>query len=149
MLGWKGDAHIGPLHIVSNLLIMGGMILLVSAWRVLYQAQRQGTLAASGPYARMHHPQYVAFMLVMLGFLFQWPTLVTLVMLPVLVWVYVRLAKREEKKALLALGEVYACYARRTPRFIPRIGKPGNKGGTGDSCRGADDGSQKPINGII
>lgn len=149
MLGWKGDAHIGPLHIVSNLLILGGMILLAAAWRVLYQAQRQGTLAASGPYARLRHPQYAAFILVMLGFLVQWATFPTLIMFPVLVWVYVRLAKREEKEALRALGKVYACYARQTPRFFPRLRKSGFNEGTGDSCRGVDDGSHRPINGTI
>lgn len=139
MLGWKADAHAGPLHIASNLLIFGGMFLLVAAWRVLYAAQRQGTLADSGPYARMRHPQYTAFMLVMLGFLIQWPTLVTLAMFPVLVWVYVRLAKREEKEALHSLGEVYARYAGRTPRFFPRIRKTGS----------LVDGSHEPVDGTL
>jgi protein-S-isoprenylcysteine O-methyltransferase Ste14 len=70
---------------VSNLFIVGGLILLGAAWRVLYKAQRQGTLAAIGPYAAMRHPQYAAFVLIMFGFLIQWPTLPTVVMFPILV----------------------------------------------------------------
>ena len=57
----------------------------------------------------------------MLGFLFQWPTLPTLVMFPILVWVYVRLARREEKDTLRAFGVRYACYAANTPRFLPHL----------------------------
>ena len=58
----------------------------------------------------------------MAGFLFQWPTLVTLVMFPVLVFMYVRLAQREEKEALAEFGSAYVSYARNTPRWIPRLG---------------------------
>ena len=47
----------------------------------------------------MRHPQYVAFVLVLTGFLLQWPTLLTLASYPVLVWAYARLARREEKTA--------------------------------------------------
>lgn len=62
-------------------------------------------------------------MLIMLGFLFQWPTLLTLVMFPVLVWMYVRLARREEREVRAEFGEAYARYARRVPGFIPRVGR--------------------------
>ncbi|NIV48243.1 MAG: isoprenylcysteine carboxylmethyltransferase family protein, partial [Gammaproteobacteria bacterium] len=61
-------------------------------WKVLYAAQRAGRLACTGPYARIRHPQYVGFVLIMVGFLVQWPTLVTLTMFPILVYMYVRLA---------------------------------------------------------
>ena len=58
----------------------------------------------------------------MLGFLLQWPTLVTLVMFPVLVIMYVRLAIREEVEVRATFGAEWARYAARTPRFIPRLG---------------------------
>lgn len=74
-------------------------MLLGSAWRVLYKAQRAGTLACRGPYAFVRHPQYVSFIVIMMGFLIQWPTLPTLIMFPILVFIYVRLAKREEEEA--------------------------------------------------
>ncbi len=58
----------------------------------------------------------------MLGFLLQWPTLPTLVMFPILVYVYVRLARREEREAIEAFGDAYHAYMRQTPAFIPRLG---------------------------
>ncbi|HBE54077.1 MAG TPA: isoprenylcysteine carboxyl methyltransferase, partial [Cyanobacteria bacterium UBA11369] len=103
--------------------IFGGFILLGSAWEVLYKAQRSHTLAISGPYATIRHPQYVAFIAIMLGFLLQWPTILTLLMFPVLVVMYVQLARREERDALAEFGEAYVRYAENTPAFIPRWGR--------------------------
>jgi protein-S-isoprenylcysteine O-methyltransferase Ste14 len=65
----------------------------------------------------------VAFVLIMFGFLVQWPTLLTLAMFPILVFMYVRLAIREEAEMGAQFGEEYAQYAARTPRFIPHLGE--------------------------
>jgi protein-S-isoprenylcysteine O-methyltransferase Ste14 len=120
LLGWTGNPHFDPLHILSNLFIVGGFIMLASAWRVLYEAQRTNTLATTGLYAYVRHPQYVGFILIMLGFLLQWPTLLTLIMFPILVAMYVRLARREEQEVLEEFGDAYARYAATTPAFVPR-----------------------------
>ena len=69
----------------------------------------------------VRHPQYVGFVLIMFGFLLQWPTLLTLAMFPVLVWMYVYLARQEEREARAQFGEAYAEYARRVPAFVPRM----------------------------
>ena len=121
LLGWKGDPHLNPLHLLSYLFIGGGFALLSASWRVLFEAQHGGRLATTGPYARVRHPQYAAFIAIMVGFLLQWPTLVTLVMFPVLVAMYARLARREERGARAAFGAEYERYASRTPAFIPRL----------------------------
>ena len=77
---------------------------------MLHKAQQAGTLATAGPYAYVRHPQYAGFIVIMLGFLLQWPTLLTLLMFPVLVVMYVRLARHEEREALATFGEAYRRY---------------------------------------
>jgi protein-S-isoprenylcysteine O-methyltransferase Ste14 len=123
MFGWRANPHFGPFHALSMVFIGGGFILLSAAWRVLYRARLTGTLAETGPYARVRHPQYVAFVLIMVGFLFQWPTILTVAMFPVLVWMYVRLAYREERETLDAFGQAYERYRSQVPGFIPRFGR--------------------------
>lgn len=120
LFGWEANPHFGPFHLISFGFIGGGFVLLSAAWRVLYSAQNTGTLARSGPYARIRHPQYVGFVLILTGFLFQWPTILTLAMFPVLVVMYWRLALTEEREVEAELGEVYREYAAQVPRFIPK-----------------------------
>jgi len=119
LLGEKGDPHFGVLHLASYAFLAGGFILLSSAWNVLYHAQRRQTLATAGPYARIRHPQYVAFVMILLGFL--WPTLLTLLMFPILLGMYGRLAVTEEREMRSQFGVEYERYAQRTPRFLPRM----------------------------
>ncbi|MDU4960246.1 MAG: isoprenylcysteine carboxylmethyltransferase family protein [Sporomusaceae bacterium] len=119
LLGVSGDPHSSWIHIASELLIGGGLLFLAFTWRYLHKAQQGGEVAVQGPYRYVRHPQYLAFVAVMFGFLLQWPTLLTLLMFPVLVRRYILLAGREEAEAAAQFGKAYAAYAARTPRFIP------------------------------
>ena len=98
LIGWKGDPHLSPFHLASYVFIGGGFWLIAAAWRVLYAAQGASKLATEGAYAHVRHPQYLGLILIMVGFLLQWPTFATLAMFPVLLVVYRRLAMREERE---------------------------------------------------
>jgi protein-S-isoprenylcysteine O-methyltransferase Ste14 len=124
LFGWKAYPHFGVFHILSFVLIGGGFLLIAAGWRTLFQAQQRGALAVTGVYSHVRHPQYVGFILVMLGFLLQWPTLLTLAMFPVLLWMYIRLARSEEQEAIATFGDAYRRYAAMVPAFIPSLSRP-------------------------
>lgn len=123
LLGFSGDPHSNPIHLASDFFIFGGFLALALAWPVLYRAQRQRELAVGGPYQYVRHPQYLGFILVMFGFVLQWPTLVTVVTFPILLVVYVRLAHREEAAVAREFGSKWEAYAAATPRWIPRLAR--------------------------
>ncbi|WP_207545172.1 methyltransferase family protein [Desulfoscipio geothermicus] len=121
LFGFKGDPHTAPPHLLSNVLVFIGMYMIFSAWKALHNAQKNHTMVTTGLYAHVRHPQYVAFIMIMFAFLLQWPTLLTILMFPVLVFMYVRLARQEELDSIAVFGEQYIWYAEETPAFIPRI----------------------------
>ena len=129
MFGWKTNPHWGPFHIASFIFIGGGFWLISSAWKALHEAQQRRSLVTTGLYARMRHPQYVGFIAVMFGFLLQWPTLLTLIMFPVLVVMYVRLARHEEQDSLGEFGDEYRRYMVEVPAFIPNFGNSSSNRG--------------------
>lgn len=121
LFGWEANPHFGPFHILSFFFIGGGFFLLSAAWPVLFAAQQSRQLANTGPYQYVRHPQYVAFLLILFGFLLQWPTILTLLMFPVIVFMYWRLSLTEERDAAEEFGDEYSRYAAITPRFVPRF----------------------------
>ena len=137
LFGLKGNPHFDLFHLLNSVFIVVGFFWLGSAWDVLYKAQRLHKLAAEGPYASVRHPQYVAFVLIMFGFLLQWPTIPTLVMFPTLVTTYVRLARREEREALAEFGDTYSQYMLATPAFFPRWSSRSSKADLGTHNQGS------------
>ncbi len=90
------------------------------AWKQIHRAN--GELITTGLYRWVRHPQYSALFLITVGMLIQWPTLVTAAMWPVLMFMYYRLARREEKEMEERFGDKYTSYKRRIPMFWPRLG---------------------------
>ena len=123
LTGQQGNPHFGLMHLLSFAFLFAGFTLLSKAWHMLYHAQRRHQLATAGPYRYVQHPQYIGFVAIMFGFLLQWPTLLTISMFPVLVLMYVRLAKSEERDSENAFGDAWRAYAAVTPRFIPGFTK--------------------------
>lgn len=120
IFGFEGDAHFDPFHIASFVFIGGGFLLISSAWNVLYKAQKAGKLAVTGLYSKVRHPQYIGFVAIMFGFLLQWPTIITVIMFPILVVMYWRLAKHEEAESKKRFGKAWNDYAKEIPAFIPK-----------------------------
>jgi hypothetical protein len=118
LLGW-GDAGAIVCDVIGQLLIVAGAVLGIVGWRQIYRGQ--SGLVCSGLYRRIRHPQYAGFFLFLLGSSINWPTLLTLLMLPILVVVYYRLAKREEADALAQFGDEYRRYQATSGMFWPRI----------------------------
>ena len=107
------------INIIGGLLIVGG-------WRVIYREywskdEDEGRLVTDGIYSYMRHPQYTGFLLMTFGLLVHWATLPLLIMWPLLVRQYIRLAKREEEEMIEKFGKEYEDYMERTPRFIPKL----------------------------
>jgi protein-S-isoprenylcysteine O-methyltransferase Ste14 len=125
LTGWKGDPHLSPFHLASYAFLIGGFWLIAAAWKRLFDAFRAERLATDGPYAFVRHPQYVGFMLIVIGFLLQWPTIPTLLMFPVMVLVYRRLSIHEEREVEERFPLEWARYEARVPRFVPRLRRPG------------------------
>jgi protein-S-isoprenylcysteine O-methyltransferase Ste14 len=119
LIGWKGDPHVSPFHLASYAVIGGGFWLIAAAWTQLHTAAQHDRLAISGPYAWLRHPQYLGFLLVMSGWLLQWPTIPTLLMFPVLAYVYARLARSEEREVAAAFGSEWTDYAARVHAYRP------------------------------
>src|SRR3989344_8849325 len=118
LIGWNFDPHFSPFHILSIILIAVGFILIANSWGVLYKSQRKHAIASLGPYSYIRHPQYVGFVIIMFGFLLQWPTILTLVMFPIHLIMYYKLAKTEEREAIKIYGYKYKEYMKKTPAFI-------------------------------
>ncbi len=103
----------------SSAIIFLGLFLMSKGWSGIHSSN--GELVTDGIYRYVRHPQYLGLIIITVGLLIQWPTIITLAMWPVLVVMYYRLAKKEEKEALEAFGEIYEEYKRHTPMFFPFI----------------------------
>ncbi len=86
-----------------------------------FEPHRAEGLVSTGLYRFLRHPQYSGLLLFTLGWILHWPSVITLILWPVLAAAYVWLAIFEEKQIQEEFGEAYEAYARSTKRFIPYI----------------------------
>ena len=115
-----GPAMMTIIHLVSNGLVLIGFMIMWTGWKLIHGAK--GGLVTEGPYAYVRHPQYSGLFLVMIGMLIQWPTIITALMFPVLIFVYSRLSKREESEMIILFGDEYRGYMEKIPMFMPKLG---------------------------
>ena len=119
------EAYLRPTQIwltfIGQLFIVSGGLLAVIGWREIHRAVALNSLAQTGLYRFIRHPQYTGFYLFLIGSVINWPTLLTFFTLPVLCWVYRRLAIAEEQDALETFGTDYQKYMQRTGRFVPKF----------------------------
>lgn len=88
------------------------------AERVEVQPEHQ--VIDTGPYALMRHPVITSFFGIASGLFLINPALTTLAALLYTLWDFTRAAQQEEDLLAQTLPG-YADYARRTPRFLPRL----------------------------
>ncbi|NIN92968.1 DUF1295 domain-containing protein [bacterium] len=107
------------LHLVTNGLIFLGFYLMYKGWMLIYGSKGE-KLVTEGLYSYVRHPQYVGLFLITLGFLIQWPSFATLIMWPILIFAYYKLAMKEEKDIEKQFGEEFLAYKKRVAAFIPK-----------------------------
>jgi methanethiol S-methyltransferase len=135
-LGGRGA---GLFMAVGGLVILLGVLVMAQGWHAIHAAR--GGLVTDRIYAKIRHPQYVGIGLVILGALIQWPTLLTLLMAPVLIGMYVRLARREDEELAMAFGPAFIGYMAKTPAFIPRRSRWITLGAREETTQLANDGN--------
>jgi protein-S-isoprenylcysteine O-methyltransferase Ste14 len=119
--------RIGFLGMYINIgLTISGLIIIINGWYHIYhqywkKEEGQGKVVNTGIYKHIRHPQYLGLFLISTGMLVEWMTLPLLVMFPVIIIMYVRLAKREEQDMIEEFGEEYKSYMEATKMFIPKI----------------------------
>ena len=114
-----GGIMLTVIHIISDGMMIAGFLIMSAGWRKVHGGK--GALVTDGVYAYVRHPQYSGLVMVTIGLLIQWPTIITAIMWPVLIYAYYRLSRKEEQDLEREFGEAYRRYKEKTPMFIPRI----------------------------
>lgn len=118
-----GAATLAIIHVISNGLMLAGFFMMAAGWRQVHSAK--GGLVTDGIYGYVRHPQYSGLFIITIGLLIQWPTIITVLMWPVLILAYYKLSKKEEEEMEREFGEEYKRYKEKVPMFIPRINREG------------------------
>ena len=101
--------------------ILVGLMLMARGWRLVFSAQEKDELVTDGIYKYVRHPQYTGIFIALFGQLIHWPTVVTLLLFPVIAGAYYHLARKEEKAMISKFGEAYRAYMQSVPMFFPKL----------------------------
>ncbi|HWO40569.1 MAG TPA: isoprenylcysteine carboxylmethyltransferase family protein [Candidatus Eisenbacteria bacterium] len=112
--------------VVSTSFLILGVTLVALGWRTVYRGH--GELVTTGLYRRLRHPQYLGLMLMIVGFLIMWPTLLTIVLAPFLIIRYLLLAKEEDRYLEEKFGDVFRRYKSHVPAFLPLFSRRDTSG---------------------
>ncbi len=119
LFGW-GTGMAMVEMIVGYGFVFAGISLIVKGWKRIYNTRNEKKLITGGVYRYIRHPQYAGIYLAIFGQLIHWPTIPTLILFPVIIWAYYRLAKKEEKTMIKNFGDRYRTYMTGTPMLLPR-----------------------------
>lgn len=133
--GLAPDTAASATMVFSSSIMAIGFLLILFGWRRIYRAE--GQLVVDGIYRYVRHPQYTGILIITLALLIHWPTIVTVLMWPILFYTYYRLARREERMAEEAFGDEYRNYRQKTPMFLPRLRPSPSTGRTGPPAGGS------------
>ncbi|MDP2730510.1 MAG: isoprenylcysteine carboxylmethyltransferase family protein [Dehalococcoidales bacterium] len=104
---------------LSLLMLMAALTLIFWGWKEIYNAR--GQLVTGGIYRHLRHPQYAGIWIFIAAWLVQWPTIITILLAPVLFLTYYWLCRREEAALAKEFGDEYQHYRQRVPMFLPRL----------------------------
>jgi len=105
--------------LLGSTFIASGALLVIKGWIRLYFATSENHMTAQGVYGYIRHPQYAGIFLIVLGQIIHWPTILTIIISPVIVWAFVDLARKEEARMIEEFGDEYRAYQRQVPMFFP------------------------------
>jgi protein-S-isoprenylcysteine O-methyltransferase Ste14 len=109
------------LGLTGLILAIGGAVI-VWAFRSLSIQQRGRELVTTGPYRYVRHPRYTAvFVAGGLAAFFVTQTFLVLIAIVLMILVGYVVVGSEEKLMEQRFGQAWRDYARRTPRFFPRL----------------------------
>jgi protein-S-isoprenylcysteine O-methyltransferase Ste14 len=111
-----------PLAFFAEYAVARGITLLsilpiIYGWFTLKRNLDKG-LVRIGPYVYSRNPQYIGFILFIVGMVLYWPTLITIPMGCVLSVAYIKLALKEENELKQRFKGTYQAYFQEVPRFV-------------------------------
>ncbi|MEM2911940.1 MAG: isoprenylcysteine carboxylmethyltransferase family protein [Candidatus Bathyarchaeia archaeon] len=116
---WDLETGVAVVMTISIFMLLLAGYLIIAGWRQIYNAK--GTLVTTGLYGIVRHPQYTGIIIGTAAFLVQWPTILTVIMWPILVYAYYRQAIKEERELEKNFGEKYRLYKQKVPMLIPLL----------------------------